>query len=178
MEKESKNKNSEIIGRSRVNFDIAFPIRDGKEIKVKVDIESDMTSSIAAQEKLDELAEKQSNRRAEFIGKLFGSLMEKAPELKNIITEIGERVEEYRQRQCSNSWDVMIDELIYLLGTNDNILEKNIDYLKRIMKMNDDECNYETKCLAKWGITQYEKYSNNMLDNERSSIIKQLFILG
>ena len=45
---------------------------------MKIDVTSTVTSSIAAQEKLDELAEKRANRTLENIGKFVGLVLEKS----------------------------------------------------------------------------------------------------
>lgn len=51
----------EITGHAATsNFETTFPIPKVGEVKIKIDVTSTVTSSIAAQEKLDELAEKKS----------------------------------------------------------------------------------------------------------------------
>lgn len=50
----------EITGHATSNFETTFPIPKVGEVKMKIDVTSTVTSSIAAQEKLDELAEKKS----------------------------------------------------------------------------------------------------------------------
>lgn len=50
----------EITGHATSNFETTFPIPKIGEVKMKIDVTSTVTSSIAAQEKLDELAEKKS----------------------------------------------------------------------------------------------------------------------
>lgn len=51
----------EITGHATSNFETTFPIPKIGEVKMKIDVTSTVTSSIAAQEKLDELAEKRAN---------------------------------------------------------------------------------------------------------------------
>ena len=62
----------EITGHATSNFETTFPIPKVGEVKMKIDVTSTVTSSIAAQEKLDELAEKRANRTLENIGKFVG----------------------------------------------------------------------------------------------------------
>lgn len=67
----------EITGHATSNFETTFPIPKVGEVKMKIDVTSTVTSSIAAQEKLDELAEKRANRTLENIGKFVGLVLEK-----------------------------------------------------------------------------------------------------
>lgn len=71
----------EITGHATSNFETTFPIPKIGEVKMKIDVTSTVTSSIAAQEKLDELAEKRANRALENIGKFVGLVLEKSPEI-------------------------------------------------------------------------------------------------
>lgn len=76
----------EITGHATSNFETTFPIPKVGEVKMKIDVTSTVTSSIAAQEKLDELAEKTEQYK-----------------------------EKFREKQSLEEWDKKVDNLFFLL---------------------------------------------------------------
>lgn len=65
-------KNPEYTGSNKFNLNIEFPLDDeGKVVKVSVNSETTCTSSVASQEKMQELADKKKKMTAEDVQSLI-----------------------------------------------------------------------------------------------------------
>lgn len=155
----------EITGHATSNFETTFPIPKIGEVKMKIDVTSTVTSSIAAQEKLDELAEKRANRTLENIGKFVGLVLEKSPEIFDMFQSLAEKTEQYkekfREKQSLEEWDKKVDDLFSLLRQKPSLMT-NLEFLEETLEVGD----YESQKISKWAIIQFNKNNIGLL-NER-----------
>ena len=130
----------EITGHATSNFETTFPIPKVGEVKMKIDVTSTVTSSIAAQEKLDELAEKRANRTLENIGKFVGLVLEKSPEIFDMFQSFAEKNEQYkekfREKQSLEEWDEKVNNLIFLLRQKPSSMT-NLEFLEETLENGD-----------------------------------------
>lgn len=109
---------------------------------MKIDVTSTVTSSIAAQEKLDELAEKRANRALENIGKFVGLVLEKSPEIFDMFQSFAEKNEQYkekfREKQSLEEWDEKVNNLIFLLRQKPSSMT-NLEFLEETLENGDYE---------------------------------------
>lgn len=126
---------------------------------------STVTSSIAAQEKLDELAEKRANRTLENIGKFVGLVLEKSPEIFDMFQSLAEKTEQYkekfREKQSLEEWDKKVDNLFFLLRQKPSSMT-NLEFLEETLENGD----YESQKISRWAILQFNKNNIGLL-NER-----------
>lgn len=99
----------EITGHATSNFETTFPIPKVGEVKMKIDVTSTVTSSIAAQEKLDELAEKTEQYK-----------------------------EKFREKQSLEEWDKKVDNLFFLLRQKPSSMT-NLEFLEETLENGDYE---------------------------------------
>lgn len=132
---------------------------------MKIDVTSTVTSSIAAQEKLDELAEKRANRTLENIGKFVGLVLEKSPEIFDMFQSLAEKTEQYkekfREKQSLEEWDKKVDNLFFLLRQKPSSMT-NLEFLEETLENGD----YESQKISRWAILQFNKNNIGLL-NER-----------
>lgn len=155
----------EITGHATSNFETTFPIPKVGEVKMKIDVTSTVTSSIAAQEKLDELAEKRANRTLENIGKFVGLVLEKSPKIFDMFQSLAEKTEQYkekfREKQSLEEWDKKVDNLFFLLRQKPSSMT-NLEFLEETLENGD----YESQKISRWAILQFNKNNIGLL-NER-----------
>lgn len=155
----------EITGHATSNFETTFPIPKVGEVKMKIDVTSTVTSSIAAQEKLDELAEKRANRTLENIGKFVGLVLEKSLEIFDMFQSLAEKTEQYkekfREKQSLEEWDKKVDNLFFLLRQKPSSMT-NLEFLEETLENGD----YESQKISRWAILQFNKNNIGLL-NER-----------
>lgn len=165
----------EITGHCTANYEMSFPV-EGKEVKIKIDVTNTVTSSVAAQEKLDELAEKRTNRRVETFGKLISMFIEKAPEIVKTIRDIAEENRKYEKQikgeKLPYGWEEKVDKLLLLLRKNRAGLKSNLDYLEGIVSNKDEELSDIE--IAKWGIIQYDKYGRGLLNKAQEESLTNI----
>lgn len=167
----------EITGHATSNFETTFPIPKIGEVKMKIDVTSTVTSSIAAQEKLDELAEKRANRTLENIGKLVGLVLEKSPEIFDMFQSFAEKNEQYkekfREKQSLEEWDEKVNNLIFLLRQKPSSMT-NLEFLEETLENGD----YESQKISKWAILQFNKNNLGLLNERQRDSLASIGFIG
>lgn len=159
------------------NFETTFPIPKVGEVKMKIDVTSTVTSSIAAQEKLDELAEKRANRTLENIGKFVGLVLEKSPEIFDMFQSFAEKNEQYkekfREKQSLEEWDEKVNNLIFLLRQKPSSMT-NLEFLEETLENGD----YESQKISKWAILQFNKNNLGLLNERQRDSLASIGFIG
>lgn len=167
----------EITGHATSNFETTFPIPKVGEVKMKIDVTSTVTSSIAAQEKLDELAEKRANRTLENIGKFVGLVLEKSPEIFDMFQSFAEKNEQYkekfREKQSLEEWDEKVNNLIFLLRQKPSSMT-NLEFLEETLENGD----YESQKISKWAILQFNKNNLGLLNERQRDSLASIGFIG
>lgn len=167
----------EITGHATSNFETTFPIPKIGEVKMKIDVTSTVTSSIAAQEKLDELAEKRANRALENIGKFVGLVLEKSPEIFDMFQSFAEKNEQYkekfREKQSLEEWDEKVNNLIFLLRQKPSSMT-NLEFLEETLENGD----YESQKISKWAILQFNKNNLGLLNERKRDSLASIGFIG
>lgn len=167
----------EITGHATSNFETTFPIPKIGEVKMKIDVTSTVTSSIAAQEKLDELAEKRANRALENIGKFVGLVLEKSPEIFDMFQSFAEKNEQYkekfREKQSLEEWDEKVNNLIFLLRQKPSSMT-NLEFLEETLENGD----YESQKISKWAILQFNKNNLGLLNERQRDSLASIGFIG
>lgn len=167
----------EITGHATSNFETTFPIPEIGEVKMKIDVTSTVTSSIAAQEKLDELAEKKANRALENIGKFVGLVLEKSPEIFDMLRNLSEKNEQYkekfREKQSLEEWDEKVDNLLFLLRQKSSSMT-NLEFLEEMLENGD----YESQKISKWAILQFNKNNLGLLNEKQKESLASIGFIG
>lgn len=159
------------------NFETTFPIPKVGEVKMKIDVTSTVTSSIAAQEKLDELAEKRANRTLENIGKFVGLVLEKSPEIFDMFQSLAEKTEQYkekfREKQSLEEWDKKVDDLFSLLRQKPSLMT-NLEFLEETLEVGD----YESQKISKWAIIQFNKNNIGLLNERQKESLASIGLIS
>lgn len=167
----------EITGHATSNFETTFPIPKIGEVKMKIDVTSTVTSSIAAQEKLDELAEKRANRALENIGKFVGLVLEKSPEIFDMFQSFAEKNEQYkekfREKQSLEEWDEKVNNLIFLLRQKPSSMT-NLEFLEETLENGD----YKSQKISKWAILQFNKNNLGLLNERQRDSLASIGFIG
>ncbi len=167
----------EITGHATSNFETTFPIPKIGEVKMKIDVTSTVTSSIAAQEKLDELAEKRANRTLENIGKFVGLVLEKSPEIFDMFQSLAEKTEQYkekfREKQSLEEWDKKVDDLFSLLRQKPSLMT-NLEFLEETLEVGD----YESQKISKWAIIQFNKNNIGLLNERQKESLASIGLIS
>lgn len=167
----------EITGHATSNFETTFPIPKVGEVKMKIDVTSTVTSSIVAQEKLDELAEKRANRTLENIGKFVGLVLEKSPEIFDMFQSFAEKNEQYkekfREKQSLEEWDEKVNNLIFLLRQKPSSMT-NLEFLEETLENGD----YESQKISKWAILQFNKNNLGLLNERQRDSLASIGFIG
>ena len=144
---------------------------------MKIDVTSTVTSSIAAQEKLDELAEKRANRTLENIGKFVGWVLEKSPEIFDMFQSFAEKNEQYkekfREKQSLEEWDEKVNNLIFLLRQKPSSMT-NLEFLEETLENGD----YESQKISKWAILQFNKNNLGLLNERQRDSLASIGFIG
>ena len=144
---------------------------------MKIDVTSTVTSSIAAQEKLDELAEKRANRTLENIGKFVGLVLEKSPEIFDMFQSFAEKNEQYkekfREKQSLEEWDEKVNNLIFLLRQKPSSMT-NLEFLEETLENGD----YESQKISKWAILQFNKNNLGLLNEKQKESLASIGFIG
>lgn len=144
---------------------------------MKIDLTSTVTSSIAAQEKLDELAEKRANRTLENIGKFVGLVLEKSPEIFDMFQSFAEKNEQYkekfREKQSLEEWDEKVNNLIFLLRQKPSSMT-NLEFLEETLENGD----YESQKISKWAILQFNKNNLGLLNERQRDSLASIGFIG
>jgi hypothetical protein len=144
---------------------------------MKIDVTSTVTSSIAAQEKLDELAEKRANRTLENIGKFVGLVLEKSPEIFDMFQSFAEKNEQYkekfREKQSLEEWDEKVNNLIFLLRQKPSSMT-NLEFLEETLENGD----YESQKISKWAILQFNKNNLGLLNERQRDSLASIGFIG
>lgn len=144
---------------------------------MKIDVTSTVTSSIAAQEKLDELAEKRANRVLENIGKFVGLVLEKSPEIFDMFQSFAEKNEQYkekfREKQSLEEWDEKVNNLIFLLRQKPSSMT-NLEFLEETLENGD----YESQKISKWAILQFNKNNLGLLNERQRDSLASIGFIG
>lgn len=144
---------------------------------MKIDVTSTVTSSIAAQEKLDELAEKRANRALENIGKFVGLVLEKSPEIFDMFQSFAEKNEQYkekfREKQSLEEWDEKVNNLIFLLRQKPSSMT-NLEFLEEALENGD----YESQKISKWAILQFNKNNLGLLNERQRDSLASIGFIG
>lgn len=167
----------EITGHATSNFETTFPIPKVGEVKMKIDVTSTVTSSIAAQEKLDELAEKRANRTLENIGKFVGLVLEKSPEIFDMFQSLAEKTEQYkekfREKQSLEEWDKKVDDLFSLLRQKPSLMT-NLEFLEETLEVGD----YESQKISRWAIIQFNKNNIGLLNERQKESLASIGLIS
>ena len=167
----------EITGHATSNFETTFPIPKIGEVKMKIDVTSTVTSSIAAQEKLDELAEKRANRTLENIGKFVGLVLEKSPEIFDMFQSLAEKTEQYkekfREKQSLEEWDKKVDDLFSLLRQKPSLMT-NLEFLEETLEVGD----YESQKISRWAIIQFNKNNIGLLNERQKESLASIGLIS
>lgn len=167
----------EITGHATSNFETTFPIPKVGEVKMKIDVTSTVTSSIAAQEKLDELAEKRANRTLENIGKFVGLVLEKSPEIFDMFQSLAEKTEQYkekfREKQSLEEWDKKVDNLFFLLRQKPSSMT-NLEFLEETLENGD----YESQKISRWAIIQFNKNNIGLLNERQKESLASIGLIS
>lgn len=144
---------------------------------MKIDVTSTVTSSIAAQEKLDELAEKRANRTLKNIGKFVGLVLEKSPEIFDMFQSFAEKNEQYkekfREKQSLEEWDEKVNNLIFLLRQKPSSMT-NLEFLEETLENGD----YESQKISKWAILQFNKNNLGLLNERQRDSLASIGFIG
>lgn len=144
---------------------------------MKIDVTSTVTSSIAAQEKLDELAEKRANRTLENIGKFVGLVLEKSPEIFDMFQSLAEKTEQYkekfREKQSLEEWDKKVDDLFSLLRQKPSLMT-NLEFLEETLEVGD----YESQKISKWAIIQFNKNNIGLLNERQKESLANIGLIS
>lgn len=160
------------------NFETTFPIPKVGEVKMKIDVTSTVTSSIAAQEKLDELAEKRANRTLENIGKFVGLVLEKSPEIFDMFQSFAEKNDNTKKssekkKQSLEEWDEKVNNLIFLLRQKPSSMT-NLEFLEETLENGD----YESQKISKWAILQFNKNNLGLLNERQRDSLASIGFIG
>lgn len=144
---------------------------------MKIDVTSTVTSSIAAQEKLDELAEKRANRTLENIGKFVGLVLEKSPEIFDMFQSLAEKTEQYkekfREKQSLEEWDKKVDNLFFLLRQKPSSMT-NLEFLEETLENGD----YESQKISRWAILQFNKNNIGLLNERQKESLANIGLIS
>lgn len=144
---------------------------------MKIDVTSTVTSSIAAQEKLDELAEKRANRTLENIGKFVGLVLEKSPEIFDMFQSLAEKTEQYkekfREKQSLEEWDKKVDNLFFLLRQKPSSMT-NLEFLEETLENGD----YESQKISRWAILQFNKNNIGLLNERQKESLASIGLIS
>lgn len=144
---------------------------------MKIDVTSTVTSSIAAQEKLDELAEKRANRTLENIGKFVGLVLEKSPEIFDMFQSLAEKTEQYkekfREKQSLEEWDKKVDDLFSLLRQKPSLMT-NLEFLEETLEVGD----YESQKISKLAIIQFNKNNIGLLNERQKESLASIGLIS
>lgn len=144
---------------------------------MKIDVTSTVTSSIAAQEKLDELAEKRANRTLENIGKFVGLVLEKSPEIFDMFQSLAEKTEQYkekfREKQSLEEWDKKVDDLFSLLRQKPSLMT-NLEFLEETLEVGD----YESQKISRWAIIQFNKNNIGLLNERQKESLASIGLIS
>ena len=166
----------EITGHATSNFETTFPIPKIGEVKMKIDVTSTVTSSIAAQEKLDELAEKRANRTLENIGKFVGLVLEKSPEIFDMFQSLAEKTEQYkekfREKQSLEEYK-KVDDLFSLLRQKPSLMT-NLEFLEETLEVGD----YESQKISKLAIIQFNKNNIGLLNERQKESLASIGLIS
>lgn len=126
---------------------------------------------------MDELAEKKANRALENIGKFVGLVLEKSPEIFDMLRNLSEKNEQYkekfREKQSLEEWDEKVDNLLFLLRQKSSSMT-NLEFLEEMLENGD----YESQKISKWAILQFNKNNLGLLNEKQKESLASIGFIG
>lgn len=176
---------AEINSHATSDFELSFPLPEnmgGKEVKLKINVTANVTSSVAAQEKLDEIAENRKDRILDGFGKLISLMVEKIP-------EIGEMAREEKKKNCElhekerlaleeneipYAWEDKFNDVLVVLRENKDSIN-NLEFLENLKK--SEELDYQVRSAVNWAIAQVEKAKLGMLNKAQLEMLDKIGLI-
>lgn len=160
-----KLEDPEIVGTSRKDFEIEIPCcmfgRGCGDIVIKVSLENHVVSSVEAQETLQELADKKSEKALENIKNISQTITTLFPGiLDSVMKQKEEKTVEEKQQP---EWMEKFDKLVMVLTEprDARFLPKN--YLNNIL--NDESAEQSKRDIATWALVQSAKKELGVLED-------------
>lgn len=126
---------------------------------------------------MDELAEKKANRALENIGKFVGLVLEKSPKIFDMLRNLSEKNEQYkekfREKQSLEEWDEKVDNLLFLLRQKSSSMT-NLEFLEEMLENGD----YESQKISKWAILQFNKNNLGLLNEKQKESLASIGFIG
>lgn len=167
----TKIKNAELTEKKEATFDVKLPMKDtGNNVEIQIKIKTEYTSSVLAQDKLQEVAERKLNSYIEGLSKLTEMFCEDLPKINNTVEKIKS---EQKNSRIPYDWDYEFNKLIVILRENKN-LEKPEKYLEELKKKNVDCVDQDT---VKWGLAMIEKAKLGMLNQKQLDYLNKIDLI-
>lgn len=178
---------AEINSHATSDFELSFPLPEnmgGKEVKLKINVTTNVTSSIAAQEKLDEIAENRKDRILDEFGKLISLMVEKIPEIgemareeKKKNRELFDQLDQDREdKEVSFNWNERFDLTLSILKDRGDLTPK--EYIEKLdQAYKSDECvdmPYEMRQSIIWAVAQMEKHKLGLLNSIQVEMLTRI----
>lgn len=123
------------------------------------------------------MAEKKANRALENIGKFVGLVLEKSPEIFDMLRNLSEKNEQYkekfREKQSLEEWDEKVDNLLFLLRQKSSSMT-NLEFLEEMLENGD----YESQKISKWAILQFNKNNLGLLNEKQKESLASIGFIG
>lgn len=123
------------------------------------------------------MAEKRANRTLENIGKFVGLVLEKSPEIFDMLRNLSEKNEQYkekfREKQSLEEWDEKVDNLLFLLRQKSSSMT-NLEFLEEMLENGD----YESQKISKWAILQFNKNNLGLLNEKQKESLASIGFIG
>ena len=123
------------------------------------------------------MAEKKANRALENIGKFVGLVLEKSPKIFDMLRNLSEKNEQYkekfREKQSLEEWDEKVDNLLFLLRQKSSSMT-NLEFLEEMLENGD----YESQKISKWAILQFNKNNLGLLNEKQKESLASIGFIG
>ena len=178
---------AEINSHTTSDFELSFPLPEnmgGKEVKLKINVTANVTSSVAAREKLDEIAENRKDRILDGFGKLISLMVEKIPEIgemareeKKKNRELFDQLDQDREdKEVSFNWNERFDLTLSILKDRGDLTPK--EYIEKLdQAYKSDECvdmPYEMRQSIIWAVAQMEKHKLGLLNSIQVEMLTRI----
>ena len=178
---------AEINSHATSDFELSFSLPEnmgGKEVKLKINVTTNVTSSVAAQEKLDEIAENRKDRILDGFGKLISLMVEKIPEIgemareeKKKNCELFDQLDQDREdKEVSFNWNERFDLTLSILKDRGDLTPK--EYIEKLdQAYKSDECvdmPYEMRQSIIWAVAQMEKHKLGLLNSIQVEMLTRI----
>ena len=163
--------NPEIKGSDKFNMKIELPLPklEGTALKIEVNVESEETSSIAAQEKLNEMAKENVKTIVDGLGMAFDMLMQKFQMAYELKEQIDAKEKAKEENEIPFQWEMDLEKFVanlkHVRATEESIKAAREEY-------KDD---YEKRRACDWALSQINKmYLGGLNEAQKKELSKYI----